>query len=52
MDVIPLDATLVRGSHGLPAASPETGPLIVGPGQPPTDMRGLKSYVHELLEKR
>ncbi len=52
MDVIPLDATLVRGSHGLSAASPETGPLVVGPGELPTDMRGFKAYVHELLRVR
>ena len=49
MDVIPLDATLVRGSHGLAAVRPEAGPLVIGPGDLPTDMRGLKSYVQRLL---
>jgi predicted AlkP superfamily pyrophosphatase or phosphodiesterase len=29
MDVIPLDATLVKGSHGRPAARMEEGPLII-----------------------
>lgn len=29
MDVIPLDATLVRGSHGRPTARPEQGPLCI-----------------------
>jgi predicted AlkP superfamily pyrophosphatase or phosphodiesterase len=29
MDVIPLDATLVRGSHGRPTDRPEDGPLIL-----------------------
>ena len=29
LDVIPLDATLVKGSHGLPAASAEVGPLLM-----------------------
>ena len=29
MDVIPLDATLVRGSHGLLPATPEEGPLFL-----------------------
>ena len=29
MDVIPLDAGLVKGSHGLPTASAEDGPLII-----------------------
>lgn len=47
MDVIPLDARLVRGSHGLiPAA--EDGPLIIGP-TPPNDMREFKAYVREML---
>ncbi len=49
MDVIPLDATLVRGSHGIAATRPEAGPLVIGPGELPTDMRGFKSYVHRLL---
>jgi hypothetical protein len=31
MDVVPLDATLVRGSHGRLPASPERGPLILSP---------------------
>lgn len=49
MDVIPLDATLVQGSHGLrPAAA--AGPLVIGPDEPPNDMRGLKSYIARLLE--
>lgn len=29
MDVIPLDATLVRGAHGRTAATPEEGPLLI-----------------------
>jgi len=28
LDVVPLDATLVSGSHGRPAASPDRGPLF------------------------
>jgi predicted AlkP superfamily pyrophosphatase or phosphodiesterase len=48
MDVIPLDATLVKGSHGL-HADPEDGPLVVGPGEPPADMRGFADYVRGLL---
>ncbi|MGI9474427.1 MAG: nucleotide pyrophosphatase/phosphodiesterase family protein [Rubripirellula sp.] len=49
MDVIPLDATLVRGSHGLHTA-PEDGPVVVGPGQLPTDMTDFKSYVRQLID--
>lgn len=29
MDVIPLDANLVRGSHGRPAANTQNGPLLI-----------------------
>jgi predicted AlkP superfamily pyrophosphatase or phosphodiesterase len=43
MDVIPLDPTLVKGSHGL-RPSPEDGPLIIGPA-PPLDMREFKAYI-------
>lgn len=47
MDVIPLDANLVQGSHGLrPIAN--KGPLIVGPGAP-VDMLLFKDYVRSLL---
>lgn len=47
MDVIPLDPSLVRGSHGLRPAA-EHGPLIVGP-DPPSDMLEFKSYVRKRL---
>ena len=30
LDVIPTDATLVKGSHGLPPATPADGPLLMG----------------------
>jgi hypothetical protein len=29
MDVIPLDATLVKGSHGRPTDDPQDGPLVM-----------------------
>ncbi|MCO8124142.1 alkaline phosphatase family protein [Stieleria sp. TO1_6] len=51
MDVIPLDATLVRGSHGL-HVDPDDGPLVIGPataGPLPTDMREFAAYVRALL---
>lgn len=47
MDVIPLDASLVRGSHGLRPA-PEDGPVVVGEN-PPDDMKGFKEYVRQLM---
>jgi hypothetical protein len=34
-DVIPLDPSLVRGSHGLPAADPLDRPLLAGDGPAP-----------------
>ena len=34
-DVIPLDANLVRGSHGLRAARVEDRPILIGDGPPP-----------------
>ncbi|HZF00076.1 MAG TPA: nucleotide pyrophosphatase/phosphodiesterase family protein [Planctomycetota bacterium] len=47
MDVIPLDASLVKGSHGLRPA-PDDGPAIVGENAP-DDMKGFKDYVRSLL---
>ncbi|MDA8744466.1 alkaline phosphatase family protein [Rubripirellula amarantea] len=49
MDVIPLDATLVKGSHGLHPSDDSDGPLIVGPGDLPDDMRGFADYATNLL---
>ena len=34
-DVIPLDPSLVRGSHGLPAADLTEKPVLIGDGPPP-----------------
>ena len=47
MDVIPLDTSLVRGSHGLRPDS-DHGPLIIGPGAP-AEMILFKDYVRGLL---
>lgn len=49
MDVIPLDATCVKGSHGLHPADPLDGPLIVGPGRLPDAMVGFADYVRTLM---
>jgi len=48
MDVVPLDPSLVHGSHGLRPA-PAEGPVILGPGDPPDDMKGFKAYARRLL---
>jgi predicted AlkP superfamily pyrophosphatase or phosphodiesterase len=47
MDVIPLDASIVKGSHGL-RPSPGDGPVIVGEN-PPDDMKGFKDYIRKQL---
>ncbi|MGH0037543.1 MAG: alkaline phosphatase family protein [Myxococcota bacterium] len=49
MDVVPLDPGLVGGSHGLRPA-PDDGPVILGPGELPDDMRGFKAYVRGRLQ--
>jgi len=48
MDLIPLDARLVRGSHGLAAADPGDRPLLIGDGPPPGDDLSVLD-VYELL---
>ncbi|MFM8175794.1 MAG: alkaline phosphatase family protein [Pirellulaceae bacterium] len=47
MDVVPLDASLVRGSHGRLVVGPK-GPLVIGP-DPPSDMTDFPRYLHSLL---
>jgi predicted AlkP superfamily pyrophosphatase or phosphodiesterase len=47
MDVIPLDPTLVRGSHGLLQMG-DHGPLIIGPDAP-SDMKEFPGYIRQLL---
>lgn len=51
MDVIPLDASLVRGSHGLLASTPDQGPLVIGPASLPQTMIEFPDYVHSLMDK-
>lgn len=55
MDVIPIDAALVRGSHGVHPDRDEDGPLIIGPNdgsgplELPDDMRGFAAYARSLI---
>jgi predicted AlkP superfamily pyrophosphatase or phosphodiesterase len=51
-DVIPLDPTLVRGSHGLPAARDEERPILIGDGPPPTSTTLAMTDVRDLLLSR
>lgn len=49
-DVIPLDPTLVRGSHGLPAADPLDKPILIADGPEPSNEDVIQSVdVHGLL---
>jgi hypothetical protein len=56
-DVVPLDATIVHGSHGLHAAVPDDGPLVIGYGTAPpaeyvemTQLRDLLLDAMDLAE--
>jgi predicted AlkP superfamily pyrophosphatase or phosphodiesterase len=49
-DVVPLDPTLVRGSHGLPAADAADRPILIGDGPPPAAADALDTTdAHALL---
>jgi predicted AlkP superfamily pyrophosphatase or phosphodiesterase len=46
-DVIPLDATLVRGSHGLCASEIQDRPLLIADGPAPAEAELAMSSVHD-----
>lgn len=48
-DLVPLDASLVRGSHGLQAATALDRPLLIGDGIPPSETELPMTAVHDLL---
>ena len=48
-DVVPLDPTLVRGSHGLPAAEPVDRPLLIGDGPGPGVAEVHQTAVRDLI---
>lgn len=49
MDVVPLDPSRVRGSHGI-IAPPEDGPVVVSSAaEAPPDMTGMRDYLLGLL---
>jgi predicted AlkP superfamily pyrophosphatase or phosphodiesterase len=53
-DVVPLDATLVRGSHGLVAQDANDGPLLIADGPAPNEgmlpMTALRDWVLAALD--
>jgi predicted AlkP superfamily pyrophosphatase or phosphodiesterase len=53
MDVVPLDAAIVRGSHGLPAADARDRAILIGHGPHPGDdvpMTAVRDLVLNALE--
>jgi predicted AlkP superfamily pyrophosphatase or phosphodiesterase len=48
-DVVPLDATLVKGSHGVPASDVQDGPLLIGDGLAPAEGELPTTAVRDLL---
>ena len=49
MDVVPLDASIVRGSHGLVATDPAAGPLLVADGPRPSGEGMAMTAVRDLI---
>ncbi len=48
-DVVPLDPSLVKGSHGLVAANPEDKPVLIGAGSAPVEGVVSQTAVRDLL---
>jgi hypothetical protein len=48
MDVIPLNSSLIRGSHGLPASDPLDGALLISDAPTPTDSSLPMIALHDL----
>jgi len=48
-DVVPLDASLVRGSHGLASADPADRPLLIGDGRAPGGQELAMTGVRDLV---
>ncbi len=56
LDVIPLDASIVRGTHGLPAADPQDAAILIGHGPAPAgdrvDMTAVAPLLLDALDAR
>ena len=50
LDVVPLDASIVRGSHGLAAADPLDRPILIGHGPRPGESVAMTAVRGLLLE--
>ena len=51
MELTPLDASLVEGSHGIPPASPGEGPVLITEGPDPPDDPAMTDLKPWLLEQ-
>ena len=51
MDVVPLDAAIVRGSHGLAAADPRDRPILIGHGAKPGETVPMTAIRDLLLDR-
>ena len=53
MDLIPIDPSLVRGSHGRPSETDDSRPILIGdgpePGPGPLPMTGIKGLLLDAL---
>jgi predicted AlkP superfamily pyrophosphatase or phosphodiesterase len=49
LDVIPLDATLVKGSHGRPTNDPYAGPVVIAPSSASLSPSPLVTDVRDLV---
>lgn len=51
MDVIPLDPSLVKGSHGRPASTPAHGPLLISSFNQSLKSQEPMTFVHDMVLK-
>jgi hypothetical protein len=49
LDVVPLDTSLVKGSHGRLPESPEDGPVLIGDGDRPRHMTEVHGAILRAL---
>jgi predicted AlkP superfamily pyrophosphatase or phosphodiesterase len=49
MDVVPLDPTIVRGSHGLASSDPQDRPILIGHGPSPGETIAMTSVKEIVL---
>jgi hypothetical protein len=48
-DVVPLDPSLVKGSHGVPVADAQDRPVLIGDGSAPSGAEVATTEVRDLV---